>query len=178
MAVELQIELLDARASDFARRFARLEQRRSFERANLQEQVGAILDDVRRRGDAAVLDAIERFDGYRLEPAQLKVTSAEIEAGAARLGPEDAAALAFAAERIREFHELHVPRSWDEAKVGQRLGQFVRPLDAVGLYVPGGTAPLASTTLMLGIPAAVAGVRVRAMSSPGRELPPAVLAAA
>jgi histidinol dehydrogenase len=175
---EVQIELLDARAPEFARRFAKLERRRAFERADLQEKVAAIVDDVRRRGDAAVLDAVARFDGYRLEPSQLEVGAAEIEAGAGRLGPEDAAALAFAAERIREFHELHVPRSWDEAKVGQRLGQFVRPLDAVGLYVPGGTAPLASTTLMLGIPAAVAGVRVRAMASPGRELPPAVLAAA
>jgi histidinol dehydrogenase len=178
VAAEIGIELLDARASDFEKRFARLEGRRSFEREDLQEKVGAIVADVRRRGDAAVLDAIERFDGYRLEASDLRVGPAEIDAGAGRLAPEDAAALALAAERVREFHELRVPRSWDEAKVGQRLGQLVRPLDAVGLYVPGGTAPLASTTLMLGIPAAVAGVTRRAMTSPGRELHPAVLAAA
>jgi histidinol dehydrogenase len=172
------IELLDARAADFERRFERLERRRAHDRENLQEQVAAIVSDVRLRGDAAVLDAIQRFDGYRLEATQLRVTAQEIEAGAARLAPDDAAALALAAERIRQFHELRVPRSWDEAKVGQRLGQLIRPLDSVGLYVPGGTAPLASTTLMLGVPAAVAGVRERAMTSPGRELHPAVLAAA
>ena len=79
---------------------------------------------------------------------------------------------------MREFHELHVPRSWDEAKVGQRLGQIVRPIAAVGIYVPSGVAPLASTTLMLGIPAAVAGVPTRQMASPGREIHPAVLHAA
>ena len=178
MTAELEIELLDARAPDFAARFERLERRRAHERENLQEQVAAIVADVRRRGDAAVLDAIERFDGYRLDASQLRLTPAEIDAGAARVALDDAAALALAAERIREFHELRVPRSWDEAKVGQRLGQLIRPLDRVGLYVPGGTAPLASTTLMLGIPAAVAGVRERTMTSPGRELHPAVLAAA
>ncbi len=178
MAEEIGIELLDSRASDFERRFARLEQRRSEGRADLQEMVAALVADVRKRGDAAVLDAIERFDRYRLQPKDLRVTEAEIEAGAAKLAPDDLAALTLAAERVREFHSFHVPRSWDEAKQGQRLGQLVRPIDSVGLYVPGGTAPLASTTLMLGIPAQVAGVRSRAMASPAREHPAAVLAAA
>jgi histidinol dehydrogenase len=178
VAEAVQIERLDTRAPDFESRFAKLERRRAFERTDLQEKVEALIADVRARGDAAVLDAIARFDGYRLEPSQLRVSAEEIEAGAARVGVEDTAALAFAAERIREFHELHVPQGWHEAKMGQRLGQFVRPLDSVGLYVPGGTAPLASTTLMLGIPAAVAGVRTRAMASPAREHHPAVLAAA
>ncbi|MFI5314783.1 MAG: histidinol dehydrogenase [Myxococcota bacterium] len=178
MADELEIELLDARESDFEARWKRLERRRAHGRENLQAQVAAIVADVRRRGDAGVLDAIERFDGYRLEASQLRVDAAEIAAGAARLAPDDASALALAAERIRAFHELRVPRSWDEAKLGERLGQLIRPLASVGLYVPGGTAPLASTTLMLGIPAAVAGVRARTMASPGRELHAAVLAAA
>jgi histidinol dehydrogenase len=175
---EIGIELLDTRASDFASRFRRLEDRRSFERENLQASVAAIVSDVRRRGDAAVLDAIQKFDGYRLEASQLRVTEAEIDGAGRKLAPDDAAALALAAERIREFHELHVPRGWHEAKVGQRLGQIVRPLDAVGMYVPNGVAPLASTTLMLGIPAQIAGVTRRQMACPGRELPPAVLHAA
>ena len=71
-----------------------------------------------------------------------------------------------------------MPASWDEAKQGQRLGQLVRPIEAVGMYVPNGVAPLASTTLMLGIPACIAGVTRRQMACPGLDLPPAVLHAA
>lgn len=175
---EALIALLDARVPEFAGRFARLENRREHTRAELEERVASVIADVRARGDAAVLDAILRFDGYRLRAEELRVAPAEIAGAEAKLAPDDAAALALAAERVREFHELHVPRSWDEAKVGQRLGQLVRPIAAVGLYVPSGVAPLASTTLMLGIPAAVAGVPNRQMASPGREIHPAVLHAA
>ena len=173
-----EIELLDASAPDFDARFARLERRRAFEREDLQQRVAAIVDDVRRRGDAAVLEAVARFDGIRLEASELRVSDAEIHGAEAQLGPDDAAALALAADRIRAFHELHVPASWDEAKQGQRLGQLVRPIEAVGMYVPNGVAPLASTTLMLGIPACIAGVTRRQMACPGLDLPPAVLHAA
>ena len=173
-----EIELLDASAPDFDARFARLERRRAFEREDLQQRVAAIVDDVRRRGDAAVLEAVARFDGIRLEASELRVSYAEIHGAEAQLGPDDAAALALAADRIRAFHELHVPASWDEAKQGQRLGQLVRPIEAVGMYVPNGVAPLASTTLMLGIPACIAGVTRRQMACPGLDLPPAVLHAA
>jgi len=173
-----EIEILDAREPEFDARFARLEKRRAFEREDLQQRVAAIVDDVRRRGDAAVLEAIARFDGIRLDAGELRVSDAEIDAAGGRLALDDAAALALAADRIRAFHELHVPASWDEAKPGQRLGQLVRPIEAVGMYVPNGVAPLASTTLMLGIPARIAGVTRRQMACPGRELPPAVLHAA
>jgi len=176
--VAQEIELLDASAPDFDAHFARLERRRAFEREDLQQRVAAIVDDVRRRGDAAVLEAVARFDGIRLEASELRVSDAEIHGAEAQLGPDDAAALALAADRIRAFHELHVPASWDEAKQGQRLGQLVRPIEAVGMYVPNGVAPLASTTLMLGIPARIAGVTRRQMACPGLDLPPAVLHAA
>jgi len=176
--VAQEIELLDASAPDFDARFARLERRRAFEREDLQQRVAAIVDDVRRRGDAAVLEAVARFDGIRLEASELRVSDAEIHGAEAQLGPDDAAALALAADRIRAFHELHVPASWDEAKQGQRLGQLVRPIEAVGMYVPNGVAPLATTTLMLGIPACIAGVTRRQMACPGLDLPPAVLHAA
>ncbi|HXZ85691.1 MAG TPA: histidinol dehydrogenase, partial [Myxococcota bacterium] len=174
----LELELLDARAPEFEARFARLEKRRAVGREDLQQRVAAIVDDVRRRGDDAVLEAIARFDGYTLKASELCVNAAEIDAAESALGSDDAAALAFAAERIQGFHELHVPASWDVAKPGQRLGQLVRPLAAVGLYVPNGVAPLASTTLMLGIPARIAGVTRRQMACPGRQLPAAVLHAA
>ena len=178
MAAEARVERLDTAAPDFAARFARLERRREHTRAQLEARVAEVIADVRARGDAAVLDAIHKFDGYKLRPEELRVRAEEIDAAERKLAPEDAAALALAAERIREFHALHVPRSWDEAKTGQRLGQLVRPIAAVGLYVPSGVAPLASTTLMLGVPAAVAGVARRQVASPGREIHPAVLHAA
>jgi histidinol dehydrogenase len=178
MAGTKTLQLLDARDAEFPARFAALEERRSVERAELAERVAVIIDDVRRRGDDAVLDAIERFDGYRLRAEELALSDAELDAGAAQLSREDLAALELAAERVRRFHELHVPQSWEHRDADERLGQLVRPLARVGIYVPGGVAPLASTTLMLGIPAEVAGVPMRLMCSPGKVLHPAVVAAA
>ncbi len=178
MTSPLEIDLLDARDAGFAVRFAALEQRRSVERSQLQERVAAIVDDVRRRGDDAVLDAIERFDGYRLRADELVVGEAELESAARQLASEDLAALELAAQRVRRFHEMHVPATWTNDDGSERLGQIVRPIARVGIYVPAGVAPLASTTLMLGIPAEVARVPERHMCSPGKQLHPAVAAAA
>jgi histidinol dehydrogenase len=143
-------------------------------------QVSAIVDEVRRRGDAALVELTKRLDGAELTPGDLRVTEAE---WAAATVPERlAAALATAATRIEAFHRHQVPRSWwvrDEH--GSLLGQQVTPLERVGCYVPGGTAAYPSTVLMNLIPARVAGVRELVMASPpgpdGR-LPPAVLVAA
>ena len=178
MAKALELALLDTRDASFSERFRALEQRRSTDRSQLQERVAAIIADVRSRGDDAVIDAIERFDGYRLRPEELALSEAEIEAGATQLAAEDLAALELAAERVRRFHSLHVPATWRHDAPDERLGQLVRPLARVGLYVPAGVAPLASTTLMLGIPAEVAGVPERFMCSPGKVPHPAVVAAA
>lgn len=169
---------LDTRDADFETAFAALEHRRRGERAALERSVAAILADVRERGDAGVVAAIERFDGYRLSLDELQLSPAEVEAGAARLEAEDAAALALAAERIRSFHSTSVPESWSVRAGGEHLGQLVRPLGRVAIYAPGGNAPLASTVLMLGVPASVAGVGELFLSSPGRQLAPAMLAAA
>ncbi len=169
---------LDTRAPEFEAEFAVLENRRRSERAELEESVAAIVTDVRRRGDAAVLAAIERFDGYRLEASELVLSREEIDAGVVELDAEDAAALSLAADRVRTFHSHRVPESWSERAGGDRLGQLVRPLRRVAIYAPGGNAPLASTVLMVGIPASVAGVPDLALSSPGRALAPAMLVAA
>jgi histidinol dehydrogenase len=143
-------------------------------------RVGAILEEVRRRGDAALVELTKRFDGVEIEPAALRVPPAEW--AAARPAPALEAALAEAARRIEAFHRHQLPRSWwirDEH--GSLLGQQVTPLDRVGCYVPGGTAAYPSTVLMNLIPARVAGVRELVLASPpgpdGR-LNPAVLAAA
>jgi histidinol dehydrogenase len=143
-------------------------------------RVAAIVDAVRRRGDAALLEFTKRFDGVELHAADLPVSAAEWAAAAPCA--DLLAALAEAARRIEAFHRHQLPRSWwvsDEH--GSLLGQQVTPLDRVGCYVPGGTAAYPSTVLMNLIPARVAGVRELVIVSPpgpdGR-LNPTVLAAA
>ena len=158
--------------------FDALETRRTASADEIDRVVDEILRDVRQRGDDAVLDAIERFDGYRLTPAELELDAAEIATGAAALDTESREALQLAGQRIRAFHEVRIPETWSVADGEARLGQQVRPLRRVGLYVPGGNAPLASTVLMLGLPARVAGVKELIMASPGRQLHPALLEAA
>jgi histidinol dehydrogenase len=171
------IPLLRTADPDFAQHWRPLEQRRSQERARIEAAVAEIVADVRARGDAALIDATLRFDGYRLAPADLVMGPDAIAAGA-RLDEADDAALRTAAERIRQYHALRVPASWTHGERGDTLGQVVRPLANVALYVPAGVAPLASTVLMLGMPAAVAGVRELAMASPGARTHAAVLRAA
>jgi histidinol dehydrogenase len=148
----------------------------------IQQQVAEILAAVREKGDAALLELTERFDGVRLEPAGLPVTEGEMDAAARQVAPETMAALAYAAGRIEAFHRAAMPRSWSMTDAaGSRLGQDVRPLDRVGIYVPGGRAAYPSTVLMTAVPARVAGVReIVLVSPPGRDgaLSPVVLAAA
>jgi histidinol dehydrogenase len=142
--------------------------------------VAAIVDEVRRRGDAALLDFTKRFDGVELHPEELRVSEADW--AAATVPARLQAALAEAARRIEAFHRHQLPRSWwvrDEH--GSLLGQQVTPLDRVGCYVPGGKAAYPSTVLMNLIPARVAGVRdLVVVTPPGGDgrVPRAVLVAA
>ncbi|MGH6954835.1 MAG: histidinol dehydrogenase, partial [Alphaproteobacteria bacterium] len=138
-----------------------------------------ILAAVRARGDEALCDYTERFDGVRLEPSALRVPDQEIQAAAP---PErEQAALALAASRIADYHRRQVPSGFDYVdSAGMRLGLVWRPLRSVGIYVPGGTAAYPSSVLMSAIPARVAGVErvVLATPAPGGVLNPLVLAAA
>ena len=148
----------------------------------VETAVRAILEDVRARGDAAVVAHTERLDGVRLDAATMRVPGAECEVALASLDPVVRDALTLAADRIEAFHARQRRESWfvEEAGTGT-LGQLVRPLQRVGLYVPGGSAAYPSSVLMNGIPAKVAGVAEIVMCTPvGRErrVPPAVLAAA
>ncbi len=141
--------------------------------------VARILADVRARGDAALLDWTQRLDGVAL--TRLRVPDGDIRAAAAALPAELRAALRLAAGRIRAFHALQPVHSWTTETLGGRLGQRVLPLRRVGVYVPGGTAPLPSSLLMSVIPAQVAGVAEIVVATPpggdGR-VPPIILAAA
>src|SRR6266571_266417 len=150
--------------------------------AEVHRRVEEILAAVREKGDAALLDFTERFDRVRLTAGELAVSSAELAAAESAVGVTTMRALRYAAERIEHFHRECAPRSWRMTDaLGSRLGQEVRPLDRVAVYVPGGRAAYPSTVLMTVIPARVAGVREIVLVSPPRRdksLDPAVLAAA
>ncbi len=148
----------------------------------IRRTVAEILTDVRERGDRAVLEFTERFDRVSLTVDELRVRPDEFEDAARVVGEATLESLRYAAERIARFHEACAPRSWsmiDDA--GSRLGQEVRALDRVAVYVPGGRAAYPSTVLMTVVPARVAGVQeIVLLSPPGadKSLNPAVLAAA
>jgi len=131
--------------------------------AAIEQRVSEILADVRQRGDAAVLEATERFDGVRAGSlAQLELGAAELQAAFDQIPATQREALAFAADRIRSYHEAQKQacgQSWSYTDAqGSLLGQKVTPLDRVGIYVPGGKAAYPSSVLMNAIPAQVAGV--------------------
>jgi histidinol dehydrogenase len=151
--------------------------------AGIRGAVDEILSAVRARGDAALLELTARFDGFTPgSAADLVVPAGDLEAAARGLEPALRAALLHAAERIERYHAAAVPKSWrvtDEH--GSVLGQEIRPLERVGVYVPGGRAAYPSTVLMTAVPARVAGVReIVLVTPPARDggVEPTVLAAA
>ncbi len=172
------LKLLDTRSPGFGAAFAALEQRRLQQKDEVDQVVREIIDAVRARGDDALVEYAESLDGLKLALDELVLGRAEIEKGAASLSEADRAALETAAERIRRFHQRSVPRSWIQDGESERLGQLVRPLARVGIYVPAAQVPLASTVLMLAVPASVAGVSELVMAVSGREVHPAIFAAA
>jgi histidinol dehydrogenase len=149
--------------------------------ADVDDAVAAIIGAVAARGDAALVEYTNRFDRVRLSPERLRLSPDEVAAGAALAPPETVAALRLAAERIESFHRKQLPATIDYVDTtGVRLGQRWRPIAAVGLYVPGGTAAYPSSVLMNAIPARVAGVERLVMTVPAPDgiLNPLVLAAA
>ncbi len=129
--------------------------------------VREIIADVKARGDAALLELSRRFDAPELET--LEVPRADWDAAEARITPELRAAVEKAAANIAAFHAKQRRTSWLDAQPGQISGQLVRPLDRVGLYVPGGTAAYPSTVLMTAIPAQVAGVPEIVLCTPAQK---------
>ncbi|MEM1118629.1 MAG: histidinol dehydrogenase [Bacteroidota bacterium] len=162
-----------------ARLGAVLDRRAVFD-ADVEASVREILEDVRTRGDAALLDRTERYDGVR--PEAIRVPEAALDRALGALDPELRATLEQAAANVRRFHEAEVPASWSmDDGDGVRIGQRVSPVERAGLYVPAGTAPLPSSVIMNAVPAQVAGVdEVHLVSPPGPDgLPhPLILATA
>jgi len=144
------------------------------------ETVRDILQDVRQKGDSALLEHTHRFDRHDLPLERLLVTPEEFAQAYTKVKPEQVDALKLAAENIRAFHHRQVQESWEYRQDEVLLGQMIRPLEIVGIYVPGGKASYPSSVLMNAIPAKVAGVERVVMCSPAPqgEFSPHVLVAA
>ena len=146
----------------------------------VEQAVAAIIDDVRTRGDAALYEFGSHLDG--IAPASLCLEQDRLEAAWRTLDHETSAAMQLAADRIRAFHERQPVADWVHESADGTLGQIVRPIERVGIYVPGGSAPLPSTLLMSAIPAQVAGVPelsiITPPAQPAGEPEPILLAAA
>lgn len=146
-----------------------------------EKTVAEILANVREQGDKAVFDYTERFDGVRLTPETLRVSEEEFAEAYEQIDAEFLEVLRRASENIRSYHCLQKKTSWFDYREGVILGQKLTPVGSVGVYVPGGKAPLSSSLLMNVLPAKVAGVENIRIATPcGRngKVAPAVLVAA
>lgn len=179
----MSVRTLDARVLGLDAVVAALDRPASQVAAAVVMAVDEILAAVRTRGDAALVEYTERFDRYRAGgPGDLAIPHSAFAHAAAALDQPTRAALEYAADRIERYHAATMPKSWrmtDEH--GSSLGQEVRPLERVGIYIPGGRAAYPSTVLMTAMPARVAGVREIVLATPpGADgaVDPVVLAAA
>ncbi len=172
---------LDRSSADFDERFGKFLAAKREVSPDVEAAARAIVQDVAARGDAALIEATKKFDRLELAASGLRVTPAEIEAAVKACEGATLDALKFARDRIETFHRRQLPK--DERFVdaaGVELGWRWSAVEAVGLYVPGGTAAYPSSVLMNAVPATVAGVTrlVMVVPSPGGQLNPLVLAAA
>lgn len=165
---------------EFNSYLGRMDQREIQDSPRLEKRVRSILRDVRKRGDEALVHYTWLFDGIRIPVNKLQVRREEIEQAYQKISRELLRTLERAARRILRFHQLMTQESIFASERGIRIGQEIRPLERVGIYVPGGKASYPSTVLMAAIPAKVAGVRKIIMTTPPQKdgISPAVLVAA
>lgn len=168
------MRILEGRQNDS---FIESLRRRAYAQGGVEETVREILQDVRRYGDKAVKRYTERFDSIRLK--DLLISKREIDFISNKADKEVIRALEISVKRIMDFHERQKERTWTFTRDGITLGQIIRPLERVGVYVPGGKASYPSTVLMNVIPAQVAGVREIALCvpTPNDEINPYVMSA-
>ena len=176
------MKLLRITDKGFDAAFRRIVDDRRESEGDVASDVATIIARVRAKGDAALSDYTQRFDDHQLtEEGDWRISPAECRSAFEALDPTLRDALTLAADRIRVFHEKQRPADSDETDAaGVRLGSHWRPVDAAGLYVPGGRASYPSSLLMNAIPAKVAGVErlVVVTPTPGGKTNPLVLAAA
>lgn len=172
---------LDTRSRDFGASFDALLKMKREVAEDVDHSVQAIIADVIANGDAALIGYSRKFDRVDLEKLGLRVGAADIDAAVARCPPDSLAALRLAHARIIAFHERQLPEDLRFTDpLGVELGWRWRPVEAAGLYIPGGTASYPSSVLMNAVPAKVAGVSriVMAVPAPEGRINPLVLAAA
>ena len=172
---------LDNRSADFAARFTAFLATKRETAPDVEQAVRAIIDDVRKNGDRALIALSRKFDRIDLDKVGIRVTAAEIDAATASCDRRALDALTVARDRIQVYHQRQKPTDdrFTDA-LGVELGHRWSAIEAVGLYVPGGTAAYPSSVLMNAVPAKVAGVPrvVMVVPSPDNKLAPLVLAAA
>jgi histidinol dehydrogenase len=158
------VERLDARRRPPSEAVAELRRPGGFLSAKVRDAARRIVEDVRERGDEALLEHTERFDGVR--PDQIRVPGDEIERARASLPADLEDSFLTALENVRAFHEREMDRSWETNRNGATVGQRVRPLRRAGIYVPGGHGAYPSTLMMAAVPARVARVREICVCAP------------
>jgi len=177
----MEIAQLDTAQPDFDARLQALLARAQEVDSNLRKQVAAIIDEVRKNGIEAVCELTRRFDRWQATPEAITIPFSRFEKAWQTISAEDREALELAASRIRAYHERQRRDSWEfRDEDGVVLGMRIQPLDAVGIYVPGGKAAYPSSVLMNAIPARAAGVEevVMVVPTPKGEVNELVLAAA
>jgi histidinol dehydrogenase len=150
------VKRLDAREMSSEEVVARLRRPGGFLASEIRDSARHIVEDVRDRGDEALIEYTERFDGVRL--AQLRVPDKEIERSRASLPADLEESFLIAFENVRAFHEREMHHQWETSRDGATVGQRVRPLRRAGVYVPGGHGAYPSTLMMAAVPGQVAGV--------------------
>ncbi|MFI4869872.1 MAG: histidinol dehydrogenase, partial [Steroidobacterales bacterium] len=159
------MQILDWQQLDAEGRRAALARPAAALQPRLLQQAQAIIDAVRSEGAAAVRRYTREFDG--VEPAELRVGADEFAAAHAELQPAQVAAIETAIANVDSFHRAGQPTAFAlEVQPGVRCERVIRPITAVGLYVPAGAAPLPSTVIMLAVPARIAGCAERVLCTP------------
>ncbi len=135
----------------------------------VSETVAKIIADIRTRGDEALIEFTEKFGGPRLAAKELRVSKGEFKAAEKRVDVRTREAVSVSHTNVREFAEKSLRKSWSgKNRQGAKVGERFDPFERVGIYVPGGTAPLVSTALMTCTLAAAAGVPEIVVTTPGR----------
>jgi histidinol dehydrogenase len=180
--MNFDITELDANQSDFAQRLDALLAWESVSDHRVLQAVTDIVNDVRKRGDAALLEYTQKFDRVNAQSAaELVVPQSRLQQALEKIPADQRQALETAAQRVRVYHQHQKQESWQFTEAdGTVLGQKITPLDRVGIYVPGGKASYPSSVLMNAIPAKVAGVKevIMVVPTPGGEVNEMVFAAA